>query len=868
MDEENEEPIDSIPVENEINPLTEIDMDIDMPSTSEDYSLTTLQSVIPVSVTEEDSGSDDEQTVVKRTKEEVQDLTNKYLTGELTFSEYAAQYGENVYEEAYEEDEPEKKQEQETSAEANDFEQNLAEIKESSSTKKRPKIRSRQRNNLPPVLKGLMGEANLRYVHGEHELAIKLCFEIIRQFPWASQPFETLASLYDEKGDTEKSLQISLLAAHLNPRASKHLWINLAERSEDRGDLKQAITCYGKAIRADSKDFELHMKQAILYERTDDKKSALKRYSKLLQCVGPQHGEKLVEIAKMLAHRYHEGNDLPKAKEALKTLFEKCPNLVTIELVNFMLEILISLKDFETSIETLVKFCNLQATFDKTEDSKFRLLTCSEPENMVVDIFAKLVIIVIHSQAFHLFDHFLTKVKTMNPEEAGDFYFDVAEALIAEKRFKDAMELLTPLTQSTNFNLPAIWLRMAECLKALDRIEDSIKAYLIVVDKAPQLLGARLAVSELLISLGRRDKALEVLTQDEDSEVLNTALLYERCLLLQKMPDKKEQFLVVANLFLSRHFVHIAAKEDITALTTSKAERKKSMIKENKNFQKSFSQGEELKGEFSQTFNEPASEDEWQLFWSVCEVCLEIGNYSTLQRLAFSAQGSPKFSKYSNQIDLLCLSACYYNSDAYFGYNMVRAQVMKNMDCKRSWNLFNMMILRADDSRHNRFLMRLLIRNPHHRALTTLHANNCLVAGTYKYALSDYTAVYQKENSAMMAFLIGVTLCQMACQKFSAKKHSLVTQSVAYFWKYKELRGREGLQESHFNIARAFHQLGLLPSAIHHYKKALEAKSKFIDDNAEHLNLQREAAFNLHLIYLSSGTRDVARMYLEKYIVI
>lgn len=39
----------------------------------------------------------------------------------------------------------------------------------------------KKRRILPPVLQGLMGEANLRYAKGEVELAAKICSEIIRQ---------------------------------------------------------------------------------------------------------------------------------------------------------------------------------------------------------------------------------------------------------------------------------------------------------------------------------------------------------------------------------------------------------------------------------------------------------------------------------------------------------------------------------------------------------------------------------------------------------------------------------------------------------------------------------------------------------------
>ena len=78
------------------------------------------------------------------------------------------------------------------------------------------------------------------------------------------------------------------------------------------------------------------------------------------------------------------------------------------------------------------------------------------------------------------------------------------------------------------------------------------------------------------------------------------------------------------------------------------------------------------------------------------------------------------------------------------------------------------------------------------------------------------------------------------------------------------------------------HQLGLLPAALHYYKKALEVgpiikyggekkSSKGGDEKQSDHNLydlSRETAHNVALIYQGSGSKDLARMYLQKYIVV
>ena len=51
-----------------------------------------------------------------------------------------------------------------------------------------------------------MGEANLRFVRGDTDTAIRMCMEVIRQDPAVAEPFQTLATLYDTLG---KSVSVS-----------------------------------------------------------------------------------------------------------------------------------------------------------------------------------------------------------------------------------------------------------------------------------------------------------------------------------------------------------------------------------------------------------------------------------------------------------------------------------------------------------------------------------------------------------------------------------------------------------------------------------------------------------------------------------
>lgn len=109
---------------------------------------------------------------------------------------------------------------------------------------------------IPPHLKGLMGEANLRFARGECSIAEKMCFEVIRQCPGASEAYLTLAQLY-ENTDPEKSFQYNMIAAHLRPKDVDQ-WLKIAQHCVDVGNLHLALKCYCKAIHANPNNVELH----------------------------------------------------------------------------------------------------------------------------------------------------------------------------------------------------------------------------------------------------------------------------------------------------------------------------------------------------------------------------------------------------------------------------------------------------------------------------------------------------------------------------------------------------------------------------------------------------------------------------------
>lgn len=587
--------------------------------------------------------------------------------------------------------------------------------------------------------------------------------------------------IYENQPD--KALQFELIAAHLSPRDCNQ-WVRLANLSMEAGNLTQALTCFSKAIQADPKNIELYEIRAKLQEQNlGDKKAYIRAYSRLVHHLGPEDGPNILIYAKALAQRCMQENLFPVALEGMNNIFKKCSkDLITLVEINIMMEILIALKQFERCLDILTEYTSISIEYLKvdvtasqgTENKSLCVTSCNIPDDFAVDLKAKCIISLIELDQVGVVDELVLKFMSLeDPEVSGDLYLDVAEAFMNKKFFEKALNLLEALVKSQNYSLAAVWLRHAECWQGCNNQEKAIKSYEVVRKLSPQHLGARTELSKLYQLKGQFNKAIQVLKQDPESEILDPGILYERTKLLLKVKKYSEYF-ESGLLLLSRHSVSLRSKSELIALSRTTAFKARVEILHRDRL----SRGQPLADENQPTFsanNEPTDKQEFSMFLQMCRVACKLKKYGLLQRLSFTALTSKKFVNENSHIMYLCLIACIRNNDTFNGFNVVR-ELVRTRKKSKTWNLLNVIIQRAEDSRHNRFMMRQLGKVDVFSYLHILHANNCLVSGTYKYALNDYISLFKVKPNPLLALLVAVTLLQMACQKFSAKKNQLVAQ--------------------------------------------------------------------------------------------
>lgn len=730
--------------------------------------------------------------------------------------------------------------------------------------------RQRRRCVLPAALQGLMGEANLRYARGQNDLAEKICLEIIRQVPLAHEPFLTLAQIHD--ANPEKYLQFSLIAAHLNPADSEQ-WIRIAQFCIEQNDIRRAINCYTKAIKFNPKDIELRLKRIELLETIEDEKMAFRCWYSLIFIIPAEQGVFLLRTAKMVTDRFIKSKQYVKALEVMSYAYQKVPGLFHNEDLNQLFELLISNNEFKQVVDMLCFHTDLQLTFHDNEPSGTIINKVKIPKLMILDFRSKLIVSLIHLKAFHLMQYLIENIfDHINVSDAGDCYLDVAEALMKMERFSDAIQLLEPLLKSKNYSLAAVWLRHADCHRAIGDFDKAIVSYAQVVSMAPQHFDARLTLAALLKQQGRDGEALQALEQNLESELIDPCVLYERCFMLKEISDY-EQYVNVAMLLISRHCIRLRNSYEMFVVThTSKWSNKLQLIRENRRARKEPIEDEEGPEFVRVSENQPSLEEEFNLLKSVLEFLLSMNKVTLMQRFTFTALSSRRFGlQYTREMYFYALLSTIFNRDSNFGFVLIKDLIVKHLKNHRMWNLFNVIIQFTDSNcRYSRFLNRLIDRsgNAMEDFPKILRANYWIVSGTYKYALNDYMRSFKSNPSALLALLIGITYMSIAQQKYTTKKHMLISQSISFLNEYAKIREPEAYNEIQYNLGRLHHQFGMCHIAAHCYNRVLTFSNELVQKHPQHLDLKREAAYNLHLIYKRAGNRELARKLLNDYIVI
>ncbi|EKM52010.1 uncharacterized protein PHACADRAFT_150922 [Phanerochaete carnosa HHB-10118-sp] len=143
----------------------------------------------------------------------------------------------------------------------------------------------------------------------------------------------------------------------------------------------------------------------------------------------------------------------------------------------------------------------------------------------------------------------------------------------------------------------------------------------------------------------------------------------------------------------------------------------------------------------------------------------------------------------------------------------------------------------------------------------TIYGQICLAAKSYQSAIFYLLHAYDYcPHDPVICLSLAIASMGRAMQRQADNRHHLIVQAMAFLSKYRDLRGDDAPGEVEYNFGRAFHHLGLLSLAAKHYQHVLEqAEKKTQSDPEADCGLAREAAYNLSLIYVTTGATPLAQ---------
>ncbi|CAM1502792.1 Fc.00g075680.m01.CDS01 [Cosmosporella sp. VM-42] len=175
-----------------------------------------------------------------------------------------------------------------------------------------------------------LSKVNQAFMGGDYDRALDLAFEVIRINAETHQAWITVASIFQEQGDSSKALSAMIYAAHLRPKDVSG-WLQCATFAldtivdDEAENLYKARVCYSAALRADHSNVDARLGKATVCHRQGHLSAAISEYKQVLKrrpfdleivrrlaeaCVDNKHSEAVVPAAIEAYERYFEHEKL------------------------------------------------------------------------------------------------------------------------------------------------------------------------------------------------------------------------------------------------------------------------------------------------------------------------------------------------------------------------------------------------------------------------------------------------------------------------------------------------------------------------------------------------------------------------------
>ena len=169
----------------------------------------------------------------------------------------------------------------------------------------------------------------------------------MRLAPTFPEIYEALGTVASEAGDSVRSMNFLMIAAHLGP-GDEERWRRLARLSAEGGALRQAIYCLSKLIARARTDLDALWDRSVLLAQVGEPRQALKGFSALARKRPAD-----AEVAKWTSRCRHQLRDAAGARGALEGLLRDYPGSMDPEAVNMLAELRLAAGENEGALELI-----------------------------------------------------------------------------------------------------------------------------------------------------------------------------------------------------------------------------------------------------------------------------------------------------------------------------------------------------------------------------------------------------------------------------------------------------------------------------------------------------------------------------------
>ncbi|KAG0376663.1 transcription factor TFIIIC subunit tfc4 [Mortierella sp. AD032] len=423
------------------------------------------------------------------------------------------------------------------------------------SKREKKKLQKKGTVTYPPEVHKLLGLANNAYVNRDYDQAVDYFQQVIVTHPNVFQAWNIMGVIQEELGNTEKALQLYLVAAHLTPKDGA-LWKKLAVISKECGYDQQALYCFTRAFRADKNDMDALWDRSIMYQILNEPYKAIQGFQKLLK-VKHHYMPALEELVKLYSSldqdnkKYRENMhqamlDYEAAYLHYSSLPDKFSNNSTdpfdvadmdyesqqsepfgYSALNMLSELYIMFEEYEKPIDMIKTWSRrLQRRSHQTwwddykDDREFDTepddeeLQASLGENRTrgipIDLRVKL-------GTCRLMMEEVKEAKTQfkylwrcSVEDFPDLYEEIAELYVTKQMWKDGYNVIRAMLQYDEMDIPKIWIMAGECLRHMRQFKEA-KDYLEQAHRAdPESVELSMMLAEVYEETGQLQQALKL----------------------------------------------------------------------------------------------------------------------------------------------------------------------------------------------------------------------------------------------------------------------------------------------------------------------------------------------------------------------